>query len=138
MKPPIPQPVLLPTTHPDESRQPPDPNALQVNRSRVIDGFFNVSPSCVIPLSNLLNDPVDLHSTIFDNAGREGRVPLRSKNSSGFAVVVFQEPTESLTTLNGSVSPTVVIFGKQDHVPFALMWTFLVKVTLELTQSSTQ
>jgi hypothetical protein len=63
---------------------------------------------------------------------------LRSKNSSGFAVVVFQEPTESLTTPNRSVSTTVVIFGKQDHVSFALMWTFLVKVTLELTQSSTQ
>ena len=60
---------------------------------------------------------------------------LLDKNSCGFARVVFQEPSEPFTTLNGTCTRCVwANRRKEEHVALALMIPFVMKMLYILRQ----
>ena len=61
--------------------------------------------------------------------------PVWSKNSCGFARVVFQEPAELFMTLNGTCTCCgLADRRKEEHVALALMIPFVMKMLYILRQ----
>ncbi len=64
-----------------------------------------------------------------------GLHPVRSKNSCSFTCVVFQEPSEPLTTLNGTCTFCVLAdWRKEEHIALALMIALVMKMLHVLCQ----
>src|SRR5439155_8434383 len=70
-----------------------------------------------------------------EETGPEARLPVRSKNSCGFTCIVFQEPPEPFTTLNGTCTFCVLAdWRKEEHVVLALVIALVMEMRHILRQ----
>src|SRR6266700_4573272 len=70
-----------------------------------------------------------------DRERRRCHQVVRSKNSCSFTCVVFQEPSEPLTTLNGTCTFCVLAdWRKEEHIALALMIALVMKMLHVLCQ----